>query len=560
MPRFYFFLFAVLVTSSLVACEPTSHGPAAAVLDDVEMRVNEQSDSALVLLQRINTADLTSRALRARYSLLYTMALDKSYQDITVPGLLDPAVQYYEHHGTPDERMKTLHYQGRIAQEKGDPNMAAVFYSRAEAYAEGVMDKHALGLLYLAKASVYNTAFNTKKEKAYIEKALDVFQATGDASYAQTLGQLAGIYFVQREWALADSLYREGISAAACNRNAMASYLSNYARMKVLQPCPDPAGAVELLNRKQKEYGFPLSLRDAGAYAYALTLSGRKRDAQGLLEQLQQRAELSPTEAWRWICRCAVVNGDFRLAYEALNRSSVDEENKIQGILSDSVSEAISTYQEMTAKQKRLQYQVGILLLSSILLLLILALVLVNSRKNKFKEEKNRVQGICTILEEEVAEHGAQTADLQQQLMHFREIARQERVLRFRQAGRMRSSIWRLDQLGLPAWFKKDQSLTAIKEELSYVYDIDDSGEKLLQRMDRELGGVITPLLEKLDIKNNKQDQLLLAYCLLDLPSDLVGAKLEITPNNVRVRKHRLKEQIAKLNDSDLDSLFGIRR
>ena len=147
MPRFYFFLFAVLVTSSLVACEPTSHGPAAAVLDDVEMRVNEQSDSALVLLQRINTADLTSRALRARYSLLYTMALDKSYQDITVPGLLDPAVQYYEHHGTPDERMKTLHYQGRIAQEKGDPNMAAVFYSRAEEYEEDVTDKHALGLL-----------------------------------------------------------------------------------------------------------------------------------------------------------------------------------------------------------------------------------------------------------------------------------------------------------------------------------------------------------------------------------------------------------------------------
>ena len=160
----------------------------------------------------------------------------------------------------------------------------------------------------------------------------------------------------------------------------------------------------------------------------------------------------------------------------------------------------------------------------------------------------------------EVAEQGAQTVALQQQLMHFQEIARQERVLRFRQAGRLRSSIWRLDNLGVPSWFIKDPSLAAMKEELSYVYDIDDSGEKLLSRMDRELGGVIAPLQDRLHLKGNPQEQLLLACCLLDLPSDLIGTKLGITPNNVRVKKHRLKEQIAKLNDENLDALFGIRR
>ena len=102
--------------------------------------------------------------------------------------------------------------------------------------------------------------------------------------------------------------------------------------------------------------------------------------------------------------------------------------------------------------------------------------------------------------------------------------------------------------------------MAAIKEELSYVYNIDDSGEKLVRRLDRELDGTIMPLLKKLNMLDKSQDQLFLCCCLLDLPSDVVAARLGITPNNVRVKKHRLKEQISKLDDQEYDALFDIRR
>ena len=200
------------------------------------------------------------------------------------------------------------------------------------------------------------------------------------------------------------------------------------------------------------------------------------------------------------------------------------------------------------------------LILSMILLALALALVLLNVRKNRLLEERAQIQGVCSILEKEVAEQESRTEHLQEQLMHFREVARQERVRRFRQAGRLQSSIWRLDRLGMPSWFKKDPSIAAIKEELSYVYDIDDSGEKLLHRLDNELDGAILPLLEKLNMRGKAQDQLFLCCCLLDLPSDVVSAKFGITPNNVRVKRHRLRDQIAKLNDADYNALFDIRK
>lgn len=550
------FAFSLL---SLVSCGLTSRDQTSLLLDDVASYINERPDSAQAVLATLDSAALNTRALRARYALLNTMARDKCYMDITIPGLLAPAERYYERHGSPDERMKTLYYRGRIAQDNNDRNAAAVFFSRAEEYADDVTDKHALGVLYMAQASVFNQAHNTKKEKEYITKGLGVFHEINDPMHDIALGQLAISCFTLREWDRADSLFAVGIAAASDNPYTMSNFLSNYARMKVSQPEPEPEMAINLLDQMRNEYGYPLSLRDAGAYAYALTLSGRTSEAKKLLPQLEQLAETSPLELDPWLCRCALTLGDYEKAYYFLNQSHLSEEAEIQGVLADSVTDAISSYQELTASQRRMKYRINLYALSAILLLLALALVLARLRRIRLEEERSRMQAVCAILEKEVAEQENRTEHLQQQLMHFREIARQERVRRFRQAGKLRSSIWRLDQ-GLPAWFKKDPSISAIKEELSYVYDIDDSGEKLLQRLDRELDGVIVPLMEKLNMQDKSQDQLFLCCCLLDLPSDVVGAKLGITPNNVRVKRHRLRDQIAKLNNADYDALFDIHK
>ena len=102
--------------------------------------------------------------------------------------------------------------------------------------------------------------------------------------------------------------------------------------------------------------------------------------------------------------------------------------------------------------------------------------------------------------------------------------------------------------------------MTEIKKELSYVYDIDGSGEDLIRRLDQELGGVLVSLLEALHVQDKPQEQLFLGCCLLDIPADVVAARFKTTPNNVRVKKSRLRGQIAKLNNPDYDILFAIRR
>lgn len=553
------FLLIASVIPAIISCCPTPRQRTAALLDDVESYINARPDSARVVLENIDSLYLKTPALRARYSLLHVMALDKCYDDITAPGLLDPAVAWYGHHGSPDEKMKTCYYQGRIAQEHKDSNGAAVYYSSAEEYSEKITDKHALGLLYLAQASIYNSVYNSAKEEEYCEKGLAVFRAVNDSLQGIAMGQLAISCFIQRKWDRADSLFTEGIALSASNPYAMSVFLPKYAVMKLLQSEAEPEEALKLLDRLRIEYGYPLSLQGAGAYAYALILSGKEAEAKGIIEQLEGQARSYPLEVEPWLSRCALASGDFRKAYESLNKAHLSEEVTIQDVLKNSVSESISGFNEFKDQQKMLQGRIHIAILIVIILILTLGLTLALLYKNKLENEKSQILNAYTILEKEAAEQETQTSKLQLQLNQTQEKARQERVLRFRQAGRLRTSIWRLEHRG-PSWIMKDSDMAIIKEELSAVYDIDDDGKKLVSRLNRELDGAILPLLDDLSIKDKPQEQLFLCCCLLNLPADIIAAKFGITSNNVRVKKSRLKSQIKELDSKEYDALFDIRR
>ena len=104
-------IFVLLLTISVLfpGCRPQSVNPrrVAAVLDDVETYINERPDSALAVLRALDSTAVRGRALRARVSLLHSMALDKNYIDLKTDSILAPAVSWYSRHGSPDEKLKT---------------------------------------------------------------------------------------------------------------------------------------------------------------------------------------------------------------------------------------------------------------------------------------------------------------------------------------------------------------------------------------------------------------------------------------------------------------------
>lgn len=93
-------------------------------LDLADDLMESRPDSALTVLSSIDTTSLADDGEKARYALLMSMALDKNYIDTSNFDILQPAIDYYSTHGTPDEKLRTFYYQGRIFQNKGDRDNA----------------------------------------------------------------------------------------------------------------------------------------------------------------------------------------------------------------------------------------------------------------------------------------------------------------------------------------------------------------------------------------------------------------------------------------------------
>lgn len=101
------------------------------VLDTAEQIMETHPDSALSLLSEIEKETLGGNEERARYALLMSMALDKNYVDTTSFDVLQPAIDYYEKNGSPDDKLRTLYYQGRIYQNMANFDMAMQTFLKA---------------------------------------------------------------------------------------------------------------------------------------------------------------------------------------------------------------------------------------------------------------------------------------------------------------------------------------------------------------------------------------------------------------------------------------------
>ena len=100
-------------------------------LSDIESYIDSRPDSALAAIRQIDTAALRGRAVKAKYSLLHAIALDKNYIDTADTRIVKPAVEWYDHHGSPEERLKAYYYQGREFYNDKQYNKAAVSYTIA---------------------------------------------------------------------------------------------------------------------------------------------------------------------------------------------------------------------------------------------------------------------------------------------------------------------------------------------------------------------------------------------------------------------------------------------
>ncbi len=153
-------------------------------MDAAEGLMETRPDSALSIINYIDVSALSNKSQKARYALLKSMALDKNYIDTTNFDVLQPAIDYYLKKGTPDEKLRTYYYQGRIFQNKNEGDSALHSFIKGIDNSPGCHDSLTIARTLVAQGVLYKSFYDIdsyvktylKAARIYHHKALDLHE------------------------------------------------------------------------------------------------------------------------------------------------------------------------------------------------------------------------------------------------------------------------------------------------------------------------------------------------------------------------------------------------
>lgn len=150
-------LLAVLV--SVLGCEQSSE-TIFDRLDEAESLMESRPDSALSIIESIDALSMSGKKQKARYALLKSMALDKNYIDTTNFNVLQPAIDYYLQNGSPDEKLRTYYYQGRIYFNRKERDSALRSFMKGLDIAATCKDSLTIARTLVAQGILYKELYD----------------------------------------------------------------------------------------------------------------------------------------------------------------------------------------------------------------------------------------------------------------------------------------------------------------------------------------------------------------------------------------------------------------
>lgn len=171
----------LIAVCSIVSCMSDS----AKILYDVESYISQRPDSALRIISMVDKNALRGDRAKAHYSLLYSIALDKNYIDVTSDSLILPAVDYYRYNGTSRHKMHMWYQYGRVLYNAHQYSSAVISFMKAADIAEHIDDYLVIGLANRGIAESYANTYNLHEALKFLMTAYDNFVLADAPQYAQ---------------------------------------------------------------------------------------------------------------------------------------------------------------------------------------------------------------------------------------------------------------------------------------------------------------------------------------------------------------------------------------
>lgn len=530
------------------------------LLQDVETYIQERPDSALRVLRKVDSLTLNTKALRARYSVLFAMALDKNYIDTTALSILEPTVAYYEKSGSPEDKMLSYYYLGRIYANRKDYPNAVIFYSQA-LRESSEDDYYHRGLIFEAATDAYNASFNDEEELRNSILAYECFEKIGDKDLDLSLYKVAQAYHNNERFDVADSLYSLVYSGKDSTSRLALYAMEDLVSNDLYQEKPDVERDLGLLEYVAEHRGN-LSLESYYEYAYLLLLAGKESEAENILSQLSNRETNGKTMEIRY--RIAECKGQYEEALALLKSMLSHQNDVVKKKLAQSVFKAQSDYYRLTAEvseqKSTIANQRSIIILIAGLMIVGLLYIAFMKRKIALSREKERltqaVEESERLLEtvrnranEEKSEREKDILDLksrnereQDKIKDLREMYVALYQKRFSEIGKYydASSSYRLESIKEKAYHDVISSTQALFEEIASG---SEGQKKFEARINADLDDIVSKI--RSDFPKLKDDDIrFICYLIVGFDTSTISFLMDITKENVRVKKHRLREKL----------------
>lgn len=570
----------IAVVAIIVFVSSCASKEAKRIMDTADAVMWTRPDSALAVLESIDTLSLKTRAQRARYSLLYTMALARNHRDIPDLRIIKPAASYYERHGSNDDRMKMYFYLGTAQYDTGDPESAIASYLRAKEYSFHSDNLVFKGIISSSISDVYLWNNNNSESILYCKEACDYFaQAKDSFRLWNTTGLLANRYSNIRDWAKADSLYSIFFSQPIRDTSIYARQLLNLAWNNIFKPGSDPHESIDLFRKATGEFGGTPSLSDYCVYAYASEIIGDYDTANDLIRQLEN-VDSSSTILKIWKYRISKHRADYKTALTYLEQSLNDQNSEVLETVGQSVALAQSDYYESKSllldKDRRLQRQMKWMIFLIALLVVASGLGIYSKRKKMWQRQVEEMSFINDEVKQrlnesllceaehlrsidslksanELAERNIRT--LSEKLSDAAEKEQMLMVLRAkyvqankRQYTHMNALCRRYLESSKTSRSGKDKIYAEVKEILAIL---DEPNQKDLESMlDDNLDGIMTKLRAAIPDATEK-DFRFISFLILGFDTKTIARMMDYNVNTVYTKRYNIKEKIARLNDEN---------
>ena len=516
-------------------------------LNDVETYIAECPDSALSVLESIDTTSLTTKGLRAHHALLHAMALDKNYIDVTDDSLALTAVNYFQKRGPKKNYARSLYYLALSYYYNEQYDKSIIELSKAETLAEKY-DSLYLGFSKVLQADIHSINHDEQAELEALIQALNVYYQLNEEYYINVAkNRLAASYINNEKYDEARMLLDELIESHELNKRMKIKAIGDYAFLMATRPDANYSIASECYEKVASEEGGKyMSAQDYWVWAYALSEIGDFDRSRKIVDAMKQ-IDSSGT-AYHFMYMIAKNEGDTEKALDYLEQFCDRNNDEVVQILKQSISGIQkdfyqSQYEIADFKAANRLLVMICIITAAILLVAISAILLIRYRRKKEHEKEQYIR-----YAEEV---NRQLRDFKQNTYS---LLQKKYISIYKSKYETLGSLF--DQY-MQSGGRIDSERIVYKKVVSLIDELRgeiENSEDFEAMLDADLDGIMTKLHTELpDLK--KKDFSLFGYLALGFDATIISHFMDCTVNTIYIRKSRLKKAIEE-SDADHKQLF----